>query len=232
MPAGALVVGIDPLTAFFLAPLLLLAALAAIYGRAYLCAYADRKLARPPALSSSTCSSPAWSSCWSRATRVLFLVAWEVMTLSSYLLVTFEHEDASVRRAGWVYLIAAHVGVALSALACFCSSGAPRAAWRSPGLAQAAAAPALVLLLALVGFGIKAGIVPLHVWLPEAHAAAPSHVSALMSGVLIKLGLYGILRVADASCRPRRGGPARRSIALGARRRAGRHLASRSTSAI
>jgi hydrogenase-4 component B len=131
---------------------------------------------------------------------LLFLVAWEVMTLLAYLLVTLDHGDTEVRRAGWAYLIASHVAM-VALLALFLALGtraggaldfqAFAAAWRAPGAGTAG-----ILLLALLGFGIKAGVVGLHVWLPEAHAAAPSHVSALMSGVLIKLGVYGLLRIA------------------------------------
>jgi formate hydrogenlyase subunit 3/multisubunit Na+/H+ antiporter MnhD subunit len=131
---------------------------------------------------------------------LLFLVAWEVMTLLAYLLVTLDHDAADVRRAGWAYLIASHVAL-VALLALFLTLGARAgdaldfqsvaAVWQAPGASAAG-----ILLLALLGFGIKAGVVGLHVWLPEAHAAAPSHVSALMSGVLIKLGVYGMLRVA------------------------------------
>jgi hydrogenase-4 component B len=129
---------------------------------------------------------------------VPFLVAWEVMAVLAYFLVTFEHERADVRRAGLVYLVATHTGT-LALLALF-------AVWAGAGggltfealAARAAALPgggALVLCLALFGFGLKAGLVPLHFWLPEAHASAPSHVSALMSGVVIKMGIYGLFRV-------------------------------------
>ena len=129
---------------------------------------------------------------------VLFLVAWEAMTLSSYLLVTFEHEEAEVRRAGLVYLVAAHVGEACL-LAMFLlldrhAGGLGFDAFASMPL-PGTGLSALIFVLAAVGFGIKAGCLPFHVWLPEAHAAAPSHVSALMAGVMIKLGLYGLLRV-------------------------------------
>ena len=131
-------------------------------------------------------------------TALLFLMAWEVMSVAAYCLVTFEHEKAEVRQAGWVYLIATHLGVAFL-FAAFVLLG--RLSWQ-PGLRRRSArrrrpraGPPLVFLLALVGFGAKAGFVPFHVWLPEAHPAAPSHVSALMSGVMIKMGLYGLLRV-------------------------------------
>ena len=197
VPYGSVSIGIDPLSAFFLAPLFLLGGLAAVYGRDYLSAYRGKKLlALPTALLNVFIASMAVVVV--SRNGVLFLVAWEVMTLTSYLLVTFEHEEAEVRRAGWVYLLAAHAGVACLILLfllfgrqagslefeAFRMSSPP-----SPRLA------AVLFALAAIGFGIKAGFVPLHVWLPEAHAAAPSHVSALMSGVLIKIGIYGFLRV-------------------------------------
>jgi len=197
-PLGPLRAGMDPLSAFFLAPLLVLGALAAVYGRAYL---AHARGAGSPAVAAASLNALLASMVMVVVARgaLAFLVAWEVMTLTSYLLVVFDHQERDVQRAGWVYLIAAHVGVACL-LAFFlmlepAGGGgldferlAAGARDLSPGALFAAT------LLAGVGFGVKAGVVPLHVWLPEAHAAAPSHVSALMSGVLVKLGLYGLLR--------------------------------------
>jgi len=126
-----------------------------------------------------------------------FMVAWESMALSSYFLVTSQHRIPEIRQAGFLYLLIAHVG-AISILLCFgvlqggswqFTFDAMRAATLSPGAATAA------FVLALIGFGAKAGLVPLHVWLPEAHPAAPSPVSALMSGVMLKTAVYGALRV-------------------------------------
>ena len=126
---------------------------------------------------------------------VLFMVAWEIMSLSAFFLVTFEHEKKDVRMAGWVYLVASHVGAAFL-LAMFLLLGRASGSLDFDTFAvPPATAGVVILVLALVGFGTKAGMVPLHIWLPEAHPAAPSHVSALMSGVMIKLGLYGLLRV-------------------------------------
>jgi hydrogenase-4 component B len=193
VPAGALVAGLDPLSAFFLVPLFGLSALAAIYGRAYLLADAHRKPLGPAAFFFNILVASMIGVVVARD-GLMFLVAWEVMTLSSYLLVVFEHEDPAVQRAGWVYLIAAHVGVACL-FAMFLLLGRVSGQLGFAAFAAGPTTPTLVFLLALVGFGVKAGIVPLHVWLPEAHAAAPSHVSALMSGVLIKMGIYGLLRV-------------------------------------
>lgn len=129
---------------------------------------------------------------------VPFLAAWEVMAVLSYFLVIFEHERAEVRRAGFVYLVATHTGT-LALIAMFAYWAGPSGAMSFDTLAaRAVALPAggaVVLWLALIGFGLKAGIVPLHFWLPDAHASAPSHVSALMSGIVIKMGVYGLFRV-------------------------------------
>jgi hydrogenase-4 component B len=126
-----------------------------------------------------------------------FMVAWETMALSSYFLVTTQHGIAEIRRAGFVYLLIAHVGAIAILLAFGVMQGgswhftfdAMRSAQLAPHWA------AVAFLLALFGFGAKAGLVPLHVWLPEAHPAAPSPVSALMSGVMLKTAVYGVLRV-------------------------------------
>jgi len=127
----------------------------------------------------------------------LFMVAWETMALSSYFLVTTQHRIPEIRHAGFLYLLIAHVGAIGILLSFGVMQGgswqftfdAMRAAQLSPAWA------AIAFLLALFGFGAKAGLVPLHVWLPEAHPAAPSPVSALMSGVMLKTALYGVLRV-------------------------------------
>ena len=126
-----------------------------------------------------------------------FMVAWETMALSSYFLVTTQHRIPEIRAAGFLYLLIAHVGAIGILLSFGVMQGgswqftfdAMRVAHLSPGWATAAFA------LALFGFGAKAGLVPLHVWLPEAHPAAPSPVSALMSGVMLKTAVYGLLRV-------------------------------------
>jgi hydrogenase-4 component B len=128
-----------------------------------------------------------------------FLLAWELMAVSSYLLVVHEHGTRDVRRAGFVYLAMTHLGTAFLVVAFLLLRGAA-GSWDF--LSMRAAVVSLdprmrdvVFLLALVGCGTKAGMIPLHVWLPRAHPVAPSHVSALMSGVMLKLGIYGLLRV-------------------------------------
>ena len=126
-----------------------------------------------------------------------FMVAWETMALSSYFLVTAQHGIAEIRRAGFLYLLIAHVG-AISILLAFgvMQGGSWQFTFDAMRGAQLAPQAATVaFLLALFGFGAKAGLVPLHVWLPEAHPAAPSPVSALMSGVMLKTAVYAMLRV-------------------------------------
>jgi len=126
-----------------------------------------------------------------------FMVSWELMALASFFLVTTNHRIPEIQRAGYLYLLIAHIG-AIAILLCFgvlqANTGdytfANMRAQRLPPLWASAA-----FLLALFGFGAKAGILPLHIWLPEAHPAAPSPVSALMSGVMLKTAIYGLARV-------------------------------------
>ncbi len=125
-----------------------------------------------------------------------FVIAWELMSVSSYFLVAFQHEQASNRRAAFLYLLMAVIGaisiiLAYGVLAGF-SGGLTFDQFRSVKLTPVWASVAFVL--ALIGFGMKAGLVPFHAWLPEAHPAAPSHISALMSGVMLKVAVYGFIR--------------------------------------
>ena len=127
----------------------------------------------------------------------VFMVAWESMALSSYFLVTTEHRIAEIRRAGFLYLLIAHVG-AIGILLCFGVLQGGSGDYSFDAMRSAKLAghwPSAAFLLALFGFGAKAGILPLHVWLPEAHPAAPSPASALMSAVMLKTAIYGLLRV-------------------------------------
>jgi hydrogenase-4 component B len=127
----------------------------------------------------------------------VFMVMWELMALSSFFLVTANHLIPEIRRAGYLYLLIAHIG-ALAILLCF---GVLQANTGDYTFDNMRAQPlthtwgSIAFLLALFGFGAKAGILPLHIWLPEAHPAAPSPVSALMSGVMLKTAIYGLLRI-------------------------------------
>lgn len=127
-----------------------------------------------------------------------FMIAWELMSVASYFLVAFQHENSANRRAAFLYLIMAEVGaiaiiLAFGVLAGFAEHSAfTFSAFRETELSDTWAS--IAFILALLGFGMKAGLVPIHVWLPEAHPVAPSHISALMSGVMLKVAVYGLLR--------------------------------------
>jgi len=127
----------------------------------------------------------------------LFMVTWESMALSSYFLVTTEHHDEQNRKAGFIYLLIAHIG-ALGILLCFGVLHGGHGDYTFTALRAADLGgywATVAFLLAFFGFGAKAGMLPLHVWLPEAHPAAPSPVSALMSGIMLKTAIYGMVRV-------------------------------------
>lgn len=187
-PLHSLTLGLDPLSAFFVLPVLVLGAACSVYGASYL--DPRRSLGIPSACFNLLLA--AMLLVLVARNGIVLLVGWEVMTLASYLLVTYEHESEEVRRAGWVYLIAGHLGFACLVVVFVLLSGPGGFDWVG---GHAGTTGTLVIIFAMLGFGVKAGVVPLHVWLPEAHAAAPSHVSAMMSGGMIKLGIYGILRM-------------------------------------
>ena len=129
----------------------------------------------------------------------VFLVAWEAMALSAYCLVSFEHEKAATRKAGMVFLIMSHAGTGLLLLAFMVLAKAANSLDFASFHLLASKLPAweqgTVFVLFFLGFGVKAGIIPIHVWLPAAHPVAPSNVSALMSGIVIKTGIYGMALV-------------------------------------
>jgi hydrogenase-4 component B len=131
------------------------------------------------------------------ADAYLFMVAWEAMALASFFLVISNHKVAEIRAAGFLYLLIAHIG-ALGILLCFGVLQGGHGDYSFSSMQDNRLTPfwsSTVFLLALFGFGAKAGLLPLHAWLPEAHPAAPSPVSALMSGVMLKTAIYGMLRV-------------------------------------
>ncbi len=196
LPLASFTVAIDPLSAFFLLPTFGISALAAIYGAGY--EKPSEGHARAPGSSWLWFNLLVASMAMVLVSRngVLFLMAWELMTIASFLLVATHDEKVEVRRAGRIYLIAAHAGTACL-LVLFLLLGSNGTldfdAFGAAG-SRAAAGAGAIFLLAVVGFGVKAGFIPLHVWLPEAHPAAPTHLSAVMSGIMIKLGIYGLLR--------------------------------------
>lgn len=125
-----------------------------------------------------------------------FLIAWELMTIASFLLILFDAQRAEVMRAALAYLVMMHIGfVFLVAGFTTAYTACGSASFESLPICFSQGKTMLLLILFLLGFGMKAGLFPMHVWLPEAHPAAPSHVSAIMSGVMIKTGVYGVMRV-------------------------------------
>lgn len=191
MPYGAFHLGLDPLSAFFLIPTFLLSGLAAIYAIGYFKPWNGRNPGRFWFFYNVLIASMAIV--LTARNGVLFLVAWEAMSLASFFLVIFDDAGPGVQEAGGIYLIAAHIGTAFL-MALFILLGRGTGSQDFAAYTVPAGSAGAWFLLALVGFGTKAGLFPVHVWLPEAHPAAPSPVSAVMSGVMIKTGLYGIMR--------------------------------------
>jgi len=133
------------------------------------------------------------------ANAFLFLIGWEVMALAAYGLVTFYHEDRETRRAGLLYIVMAHIDAGCLllgfALLMQVSGSADFASFRTAAGHLSSSQQAVAFVLFFVGFGIKAGVIPFHIWLPAAHPVAPSNISSLLSGVVLKAGIYGMTRV-------------------------------------
>ncbi len=196
LPIGRFSLALDGLSAAFLPPVLLLPLLAAWYGLGYW-PEARKPSSAPRARVFLGILAATMELLVLARDGVLFLLAFECLTLAAFFLITVEDEREETRRAGWLYLVAAHCSL-LALVAAFALLNASQGSFALAPLGSGAlpAGPRVAILaLALVGFGIKAGIMPFHVWLPDAHAAAPSHVSAVLSGVVIKMGVYGLARL-------------------------------------
>jgi hydrogenase-4 component B len=197
LPVGRILMQLDALSAFFLVPALLLSALCAVSGAGYFLR---------PAHGGHHHSGAQWFFynllaggmvlMLTSADAFLFLLAWEIMSLAPVFLISLHDEEEHVRSAAWIYLVATHLG-ALCLLAFFALAGERSGgdlSFASLAVSGGAEGAGPLFLLALLGFGTKAGLMPLHVWLPEAHPAAPSHISAFLSGAMIKAGIYGLFR--------------------------------------
>lgn len=202
-PAQRIFLEIDGLAVIFLLPALIVLGMGGIYGLGYfpqarMGPAAGRLRVFYGMLGASIVLLPVCRN------GILFLMAWEVMALCCFFLILTEQKEESARRAAYIYLAATHTGtLALFALFILLSEGGgslnfPQAATLQGTTINAAA----IFLLGLFGFGMKAGMMPLHFWLPSAHATAPSHVSAFMSGVMIKMGIYGLVRVTSFFSNP------------------------------
>lgn len=186
----------DPLAGFFLIIIGLITSIAAVYGPAYVREYENGP---QPLLALTLFTGLFVTGMYLlvlTADAFSFMMAWEIMSVSSYFLVAFQHHQAKNRKAAFIYLLMAQVGglcimLAYGVLASFGDGFSFQAMAQAPLSTTWAT---IAFLLAFIGFGMKAGVVPLHVWLPQAHPVAPSHISALMSGVMLKVAVYGFIR--------------------------------------
>lgn len=196
-PILAIQLRLDPLAAFFLLVLSSVGIALSIYSIAYARSY--EKHGKPAVLAGLYNLLLLFTALVFTASHGgFFLLAWEMMALAAYLLVTFEHRDAEARRAGVLYFAMSHIGTGCLILGfvLLAQFGFAFEDLRAGAVAiEGTQRRDLIFVLFVIGFGIKAGIIPLHIWLPEAHPVAPSNISALLSGVLIKAGIYGIARV-------------------------------------
>lgn len=193
---------LDPLAGFFITVIGLLAFFVSIYSIDYVKGFIGRRSATPLVTFYSLFIAGMLMVVLADD-AFFFLISWELMAASSYFLVMFEHENAENRRAAFLYLVVAHIGalailLSFGVMAGFAAGfdsfkGYTFDAMRETEFPEVWAS--IAFLLAFFGFAAKAGVIPLHVWLPEAHPAAPSNVSALMSGVMLKTAIYGIIRV-------------------------------------
>lgn len=195
IPQADFVLAADALSALFLIPVFLIALLGSIYGLDYW-RQSEHPLNGRKLRFFYGLLIAAMAVLILARNSVTFLFGWETMAVSAFFLVSTDDQDADVCEAGWLYLAASHAAT-LALFAMFALLYGLTGSFDLTPL-PAAVTPAVatvVFLVALAGFGLKAGVMPLHFWLPSAHAMAPSHVSALMSGVLIKTGIYGLVRI-------------------------------------
>ena len=191
--AFSLAFRIDGLSAFFLLAIFAVSLLAAIYSFHYM-GNTEKALRTAANIFFFSFLAASMALVVVADNMITFMLSWEIMSLSSFFLVVYDHQVPENRKAGYLYLIFSHVG-AMFIFAAFgvLYSHTGSFAFESAGLSHAVRMAAFIL--AFIGFGSKAGVFPFHVWLPHAHPAAPSHISAVMSGVMIKTGIYGILRM-------------------------------------
>lgn len=203
LPGGMVRVAIDGLSAIFVAPVFVISALGGVYGLGYWRQTEHPRDGRKLRFFYGLMTA-AMGLVVIAGDGVVFLIGWEIMALAAFFLVTTEDDQEEVRVAGWIYLAAAHVATLfLFGVFALLHSAGGTFAWvrLEPGGVSRPMATA-IFTLALLGFGLKAGMMPLHIWLPSAHAIAPSHVSAMMSGVILKMGIYGLVRVTSLFSNP------------------------------
>ncbi len=193
--AGNGVVGLDALSAFFLVPVFLVGGLGPVHGLGYWPQLRHPSNGRKLRLFWGLLVAGMALLIISRH-AMIFLLGWEIMALSAFFLIATEDHRAESRQASWVYLVATHLGT-LTLFGMFALWRHTTGSYLLQPVAQGAVSLGtlhLFFFLSLLGFGLKAGIMPLHFWLPGAHASAPCHVSAILSGVVLKMGIYGLVR--------------------------------------
>lgn len=196
LPWGSFRLKADALAAFFLLPVLVVPALLSVYGLGYW-SISDRPGSARALRFYFGILAASMALVVLAESSILFLIAWEVMALSAYFLATADGADSAACKAGWLYLIGGHLGAAVL-IALFTLLYRSTGSFILGPVAAGSLPPRLVttlFLLAVLGFGLKVGLMPLHLFLPGAPAHAPSHVSALLSGVIYKVGIYGLLRI-------------------------------------
>ncbi len=190
---------IDPLAAFFITIISVISLSVSIFSYGYVSTYIDKHKVGILGLFYNLFIF-SMLALVSSSNSFMFLFFWEIMSLVSYFLVVFEHQDYDVRRAGFIYIVMTHIGTAFIAIAfllLYKETGSYYfAQYTSLAHKLSPTIKTVIFILVTLGFGTKAGIVPLHIWLPKAHPAAPSNVSALMSGVMLKTAIYGFIRIA------------------------------------
>ncbi len=202
LPLGHFSIGADALSAWFLVALGVLSLAVSIYAWGYWAGEGDDRGGGIQACLLNLLIGSILLSIVGRDV-ITFLLGWEGMALSGYALINTRQTDPATRHAAWIYLVAMHLGTALGVLPMFgilIARAGGQTGFDAIALSAAnlpASTATLVFALALLGFGTKAGIMPMHVWLAHAHPAAPSPVSALLSGIVIKMGLYGLLRLLE-----------------------------------
>ena len=185
---------LDGISAFFLMPILLVTGLASIYGLQYWKQSEHEDNGRRVSFFLGSMTG-ALTLLVVAHDGLMFLAAWETMAVSALFLVAAEDHIAETRKAAWLYIAASHFAT-LCAFGVFAILYAINGSWDFATLKETGTPMAIALAaLAFFGFGTKAGIMPMHIRLPSAHAQAPSHVSSIMSAVMIKMGVYGIVRV-------------------------------------
>lgn len=196
---GLINVEVDALSAWFMVVISFTMVTSALYGQQYMQAYKERVAELSLHWINFLLVHAGLISICAMRNTIAFLFAWEIMALSSFVLVIFEGDKRRTLKAGINYLIQSHIGVALLTVA-FVWVAVSTGTYDFSGIIKFANEHSNItnfwlMVLFFVGFGFKAGFVPFHTWLPHAHPAAPSHVSGMMSGVLIKIGIYGIMRM-------------------------------------